>query len=123
MTRRELVAAALAVIAWGAFAGVSVATFTGSLPRGERGPAGVAGVQGAAGAPGPRGPRGQQGPAGAQGPRGDHGPMGLCDPEAYFPDGTFPCSDVALANLAEQVCGGGQVNHPRYDELCGPPPE
>jgi hypothetical protein len=47
--------------------------------------------------------------------------MGLCDPEALFPDGTFPCADVAAEMLAESVCGGNQVDHPRYDELCGPP--
>ena len=49
--------------------------------------------------------------------------MGLCDPEALFPDGAFPCSAVAREYEAEAICGGGQVNHPRYRELCGTPPE
>lgn len=123
MIRRELFAAALAVVAWGAFAGVSVVTFSGNLPQGDRGPAGVAGVPGPPGGPGPVGSPGPPGPIGAKGSRGDQGPMGLCDPEALFPDGAFPCSDVALENDAERICGGGQVNHPRYDELCGAPPE
>jgi Collagen triple helix repeat (20 copies) len=123
MTRRELVAAVLALVAWGAFAGVSVVTLSGNLPQGERGPAGLAGVQGPAGVPGPPGSPGPQGPAGAKGPPGDRGPMGLCDPEALFPDGAFPCSDVALEYQAEAICGGGQVNHPLYHELCGAPPE
>jgi hypothetical protein len=123
MTRRELVAAVLAVVAWGAFAGVSAVTFSGNLPQGERGPAGVPGVRGPAGSPGPAGSSGPPGPVGAKGPRGDQGSMGLCDPEALFPDGAFPCSDVALENDAERICGGGHVNDPRYEELCGAPPE
>jgi len=123
MTPRELAAAALAVVAWGAFAGVSAVTLSGSLPQGKRGPAGVAGVHGQAGVPGPAGPEGPQGSAGGNGPSGDRGPMGLCDPEALFPDGAFPCSDVASENQAEAICGGGQVNNPQYNKLCGRPPE
>lgn len=122
MNRRELIAATLAVVAWGAFTGVSVVTLTG-LPRGEPGAAGVAGVQGPPGEPGPVGSRGPDGPVGAEGPRGERGPMGLCDPEALFVDGAFPCADVALEYEAEAICGGGQVDHPRYPELCGRPPE
>src|SRR5690349_5797282 len=109
MSRRELVAAALAVVAWGALAGVSVVTWSGSLPQGAPGPAGVAGTGGAVGVPGSGGSRGPQGSVGATGPRGDRGVMGLCDPEALFVDRAFPCSEVALEYEVEAICGGGQV--------------
>jgi hypothetical protein len=118
--RREMAAGIVAVVAWGAFAGVSVVAFTGDLPQGAAGAPGAPGPAGGPGGPGVPGPAGPRGPDGSKGPAGEPGPMGLCRPEALFVPGDYPCADVAEEFAAESICGGGQTAHPRYRELCLP---
>jgi hypothetical protein len=74
--RSTIILTLIAVLGWGAAAGVAFAGVSDMTPRGDQGPVGPPGPLGVAGDAGPPGDTGPAGPAAATGPTGEKGARG-----------------------------------------------